>query len=287
MATHTETVGVIGAGTMGAGIALVCARNGHQVKLLDTNQAVLDKALAYLQGTLSRDVEKGKITEEKKTETLALVDRISDMELLADCDIVIEAVPERLDLKKNIFSGLARICRSDALLLSNTSSISITEIAGGLPHPERILGFHFFNPAPVMPLVEVIRGTKSSEENVQRAYRFAEELGKVPVLVTDSPGFIVNRIARPYYNEALRILGDNLADVEKIDRIMKKAGGFKMGPFELQDMIGIDINFATTQSVYTDFFHEGRFKPSRIQQRMVQAGSLGRKTGEGFYDYDK
>ncbi|WP_026074395.1 3-hydroxyacyl-CoA dehydrogenase family protein [Brevibacillus massiliensis] len=284
---HTETVGVIGAGTMGAGIALVCARKGHKVKLLDTNQAVLDKALTYLQATLSKDVEKGRISDGQKAETLALVDFVSDMELLAVCDIVIEAVPERLDLKKNIFGGLSRICRSDALLLTNTSSISITEIAGGLPHPERILGFHFFNPAPVMPLVEVIRGTKSSEENVQRAYRFAEELGKVPVLVTDSPGFIVNRIARPYYNEALRILGDNLADVEKIDRIMKRAGGFKMGPFELQDMIGIDINFATTQSVYTDFFHEGRFKPSRIQQRMVQAGSLGRKTGEGFYDYNK
>ncbi len=287
MAMHTETVGVIGAGTMGAGIALVCARKGHKVKLLDTNQAVLDKALTYLQATLSKDVEKGRISDGQKAETLALVDFVSDMELLAVCDIVIEAVPERLDLKKNIFGGLSRICRSDALLLTNTSSISITEIAGGLPHPERILGFHFFNPAPVMPLVEVIRGTKSSEENVQRAYRFAEELGKVPVLVTDSPGFIVNRIARPYYNEALRILGDNLADVEKIDRIMKRAGGFKMGPFELQDMIGIDINFATTQSVYTDFFHEGRFKPSRIQQRMVQAGSLGRKTGEGFYDYNK
>ncbi|USG68541.1 3-hydroxyacyl-CoA dehydrogenase NAD-binding domain-containing protein [Brevibacillus ruminantium] len=271
---------------MGAGIALVCARKGHMVKLLDTNQAVLDKAFAYLQATLSKDVDKGKINEQQKADTLELVDLVSAMEHLAVCDIVIEAVPERLDLKKNIFSGLSRICRSDALLLSNTSSISITEIAGGLPHPERILGFHFFNPAPVMPLVEVIRGTKSSEENVQRAYRFAEELGKVPVLVTDSPGFIVNRIARPYYNEALRILGDHVADVKKIDRIMKRAGGFKMGPFELQDMIGIDINFATTQSVYADFFHEGRFKPSRIQQRMVQAGSLGRKTGEGFYDYN-
>ncbi|QRG67088.1 3-hydroxyacyl-CoA dehydrogenase family protein [Brevibacillus choshinensis] len=282
-----KTVGVIGAGTMGAGIALVCARREHQVLLLDANQAVLDRAMGYLQSILSKDVEKGKISEQKKTETLENVQFISDFEKLAAADIVIEAVPERLELKKTIFGDLSRICRSDALLLTNTSSISITEIAGGLPHPERILGFHFFNPAPVMPLIEVIRGKKSSEENVQTAYRFAEELGKVPVLVTDTPGFIVNRIARPYYNEALRILGDNVASVEKIDRIMKQAGGFKMGPFELQDMIGIDINFATTQSVYTDFFHEGRFKPSRIQQRMVQAGSLGRKTGDGFYDYSK
>ncbi|EJL43364.1 hypothetical protein BAG01nite_32300 [Brevibacillus agri] len=284
---NTKTVGVIGAGTMGAGIALVCIRKGHQVVLLDANQAVLDKALAYLQSILGKDVEKGKISEQERADTLARAKLVSDMEQLAQCDIVIEAVPERLDLKKSIFSELSRICRADALLLTNTSSISITQIAGGLPHPERILGFHFFNPAPVMPLVEVIRGKKSSEENVQAAYRFATELGKVPVLVTDTPGFIVNRIARPYYNEALRILGDHVAEVEQVDRIMKRAGGFKMGPFELQDMIGIDINFATTESVYTDFFHEGRFKPSRIQQRMVQAGSLGRKTGEGFYDYDK
>ncbi|MGO0062950.1 3-hydroxyacyl-CoA dehydrogenase family protein [Brevibacillus fluminis] len=281
------TVGVIGAGTMGAGIALVCSRRGYQVLLLDANQAVLDKANAYFTSTLERDVAKGKITEAQKEETQKRITPVSAMERLGDCDVVIEAVPERLDLKKSIFTSLAQLCRSDALLLSNTSSISITEIAGGLPHPERILGFHFFNPAPVMPLVEVIRGMKSGEEEVQRAYRFAEALGKVPVLVTDTPGFIVNRIARPYYNEALRILGDGVADVAKIDRIMKRAGGFKMGPFELQDMIGIDINFATTESVYSDFFQEGRFKPSRIQQRMVQAGSLGRKTGEGFYDYNK
>ncbi|MGE5703323.1 MAG: 3-hydroxyacyl-CoA dehydrogenase family protein [Clostridia bacterium] len=284
---NSYMVGVIGAGTMGAGIALVCARKGHKVKLLDANQAVLDKALSYLQTTLSKDVQKGKISEQQKAETYQLVEPLSEMALLADCDIVIEAIPERLDLKKSVFSALAGICRSDALLMSNTSSISITEIAGGLPHPERILGFHFFNPAPVMPLIEVIRGKKTDEQNVKKAYRFAEELGKVPVLVTDSPGFIVNRIARPYYNEALRILGDGISEVEKIDRIMKRAGGFKMGPFELQDMIGIDINFATTQSVYHDFFHDGRFKPSRLQQRMVQAGSLGAKTGEGFYDYSK
>lgn len=283
----TKTVGVIGAGTMGAGIALVCARKEHRVILLDANQAVLDKARTYLQSILIKDVEKQKISEQQKNDTLERVQLVSGMEQLADCDIVIEAVPERLDLKKSIFSELCRICREDALLFTNTSSISITEIAGGLPHPERILGFHFFNPAPVMPLVEVIRGKKSSEENVALAYQFAVELGKVPVLVTDTPGFIVNRIARPYYNEALRILGDHVAEVEQIDRIMKRAGGFKMGPFELQDMIGIDINFATTESVYTDFFHEGRFKPSRIQQRMVQSGSLGRKTGEGFYDYNK
>lgn len=284
---NTKTVGVIGAGTMGAGIALVCTYGGHQVKLLDTSQAVLEKALQYMQSVLSKDVAKGKISEEQKAAILERVQFLSDMRLLSDCDIVIEAVPERMELKTSIFSELTQVCREDALLLTNTSSFSITAIASGMPHPERILGFHFFNPAPVMPLVEVIRGKKSGEEQVQAAYRFAQDLGKVPVLVTDTPGFIVNRIARPYYNEALRIVGDNAAEIGQIDRIMKLAGGFKMGPFELQDMIGIDVNFATTQSLYTDFFQEGRFKPSRIQQRMVQAGSLGRKTGDGFYDYSK
>ncbi|WP_134703659.1 3-hydroxyacyl-CoA dehydrogenase NAD-binding domain-containing protein [Ammoniphilus sp. YIM 78166] len=280
-------VGVIGAGTMGAGIALVCARKGYRTWLLDANAAVLEKAQAYLQSTLAKDVAKGKITEQQKEETYQLVIPVSDMKELAACDVVIEAVPERLELKKSIFSSLVDICSPDALLLSNTSSISITEIAGGLKHPERILGFHFFNPAPVMPLIEVIHGKKSSKENVEKTYQFAKDLGKVPVLAADTPGFIVNRVARPYYNEGLRILGDHVATVEQMDRIMKKAGGFKMGPFELQDMIGIDINFATTESVYSNFFHEGRFKPSRIQQRMVQAGQLGRKTGEGFYDYNE
>lgn len=279
-------VGVIGAGTMGAGIALVCARKKHRVIVLDMNQSVLEKASSYVASSLDKDVQKGKMTELQKEEMLAQVSFSRDMQELAECDIVIEAVPEKLELKKSIFSSLTEICSSDALLLTNTSSVSITEIAGGLPNPERILGFHFFNPAPVMPLVEVIRGKKSSEENVKKAYQFASELGKTPVLVDDTPGFIVNRVARPYYNEALRIIGDRVAKPEQIDAIMKRAGGFKMGPFELQDLIGIDINFATTESVYTNFFHEGRFKPSRIQQRMVQAGNLGRKTGEGFYDYN-
>lgn len=280
-------VGVVGAGTMGAGIALVCAKAGHRVLLLDANQAVLDKAQAYLYAALSKDVDKGKITEQQKEETYQSIVPVQEMASLKNCEIVIEAVPERLELKKTVFSSLAEICDSNALLLTNTSSISITEIAGGLRNPQRIIGFHFFNPAPVMPLIEVIRGKKSSEEHVQKAFQFAQQLGKTPVLVTDTPGFIVNRVARPYYNEALRILGDGIAGVEQIDRIMKEAGGFKMGPFELQDLIGIDINFATTASVYEGFFQEGRFRPSRIQQRMVQAGNLGRKTGEGFYEYDK
>lgn len=279
-------IGVIGAGTMGAGIALVCAGKGHHVSLLDANPAVLEKARSYLLATLAKDVEKGKISEQQKEAAYQLVQPVGEMQLLADCDIVIEAVSERPDLKKTIFQSLTEICRTDALLLTNTSSLSVTEIAGGLAHPERILGLHFFNPAPVMPLVEVIRGKKSGERQVEFVCQFAKGLGKVPVLASDTPGFIVNRVARPYYNEALRILGDRIADVEQIDRILKLAGGFKMGPFELQDLIGIDVNFAVTESVYTNFFHDGRFRPSRIQQRMVQAGTIGRKSGEGFYDYN-
>ncbi|UOF92484.1 3-hydroxyacyl-CoA dehydrogenase NAD-binding domain-containing protein [Fodinisporobacter ferrooxydans] len=282
-----DPIGVIGAGTMGAGIALVCAKMGYQVLLLDADPVVLEKAQEYFLSTLSRDVEKGRLTKTQKEETLRQLLPVQEMELLRDCDIVIEAVSERLELKKSIFRSLTEVCRDTALLCTNTSSLSITEIAGGLPHPERIIGLHFFNPAPVMPLVEVISGKKSSSKNVEKVFQFAKELGKIPVLASDSPGFIVNRVARPYYNEALRILSDRMASVEQIDRIMKQAGGFKMGPFELQDLIGIDVNFSVTESVYSHFFHEGRFKPSRIQQQMVQAGNLGKKTGEGFYDYDK
>ncbi|WP_407635578.1 3-hydroxyacyl-CoA dehydrogenase NAD-binding domain-containing protein [Effusibacillus pohliae] len=272
---------------MGAGIALVCARKGHRVRLLDANPSALDKAQSYLASTLSKEVAKGRLTEQEKEEICQAVEPVQEIQRLASCDIVIEAVSERLDLKKSIFRTLTEICRQDALLLTNTSSLSVTEIAGGLDHPKRILGMHFFNPAPVMPLVEVIRGKQSGEREAQQVYEFAKELGKVPVYANDTPGFIVNRVARPFYNEALRILQDRIAPVETIDRIMKQAGGFKMGPFELQDLIGIDVNFAVTESVYENFFHDGRFRPSRIQQRMVQAGTLGRKSGEGYYEYDK
>jgi 3-hydroxybutyryl-CoA dehydrogenase len=271
-----QRVGIVGAGTMGAGIAQVCLQSGYQVFLCDANQEVLDKA----KGSITTRLQK--LNQEDTLSNLHLITQIVD---LAFCHVVIEAVPERLDLKKTIFQELAQVCSDETLLLSNTSSISITEIAAGMPHPERILGFHFFNPAPVMPLIEVIIGYQSGQEKTEQAIDFATKLGKKPVKVKDSPGFIVNRVARPYYNEALRIVGDGIASVEQIDRIMTGAGGFKMGPFALQDLIGIDVNFATTQSVYQGFFQESRFKPSRLQQRMVQAGTLGRKTGGGFYEY--
>lgn len=271
-----QRVGIVGAGTMGAGIAQVCLQSGYQVFLCDANQDVLDKA----EGSITARLQK--LNREDTLSNLHLNRQLVE---LASCQVVIEAVPERLELKRSIFQELARVCANDTLLLSNTSSISITEIGAGMPQPERILGFHFFNPAPVMPLIEVIVGYQSGERETTQAIEFATKLGKKPVKVKDSPGFIVNRVARPYYNEALRIVGDGIASVEQIDRIMTGAGGFKMGPFALQDLIGIDINFATTQSLYQGFFQENRFKPSRLQQRMVQANTLGKKTGGGFYDY--
>jgi 3-hydroxybutyryl-CoA dehydrogenase len=282
----TYRVGVVGAGTMGAGIALACAMHGHLVFIHDTNEVVLEKAKDYVSAALSKRAAKGKLSEQEKSQIYASLFYVTDVNQLQECQIVIEAVPERMELKKGILGALANVCSSDALLCTNTSSLSITEIAGGLSNPARVIGLHFFNPAPVMPLIEVVRGKKSGAAEIEKACEFAKGLGKTPVIANDTPGFIVNRVARPYYNEALRILSDRTAEVEQIDRIMREAGGFKMGPFELQDMIGIDINFATTQSVYGGFFQDGRFKPSPIQQRMVQAGTLGRKTGEGFYDYE-
>ncbi|WP_442604473.1 3-hydroxyacyl-CoA dehydrogenase NAD-binding domain-containing protein [Paenibacillus sp. KN14-4R] len=271
---------------MGAGIALVCASKKYDVMLFDSNLDVLDKAKSYMQKTLENQVIKGRISDQDKADTLERITWVQNMNELTDGDIVIEAVSERIELKKSIFAALTEICRPDALLLSNTSSLSITAIAGGLAHPERIAGMHFFNPAPVMPLVEVIRGNMTGMEQAERVFHFAESLGKIAVYASDTPGFIVNRIARPFYNESLRILQDKVATVEQIDHILTQAGGFKMGPFALQDLIGIDVSFAVTESVYTSFFQEGRFKPSRIQQRMVQAGTLGRKTGGGFYEYN-
>lgn len=280
-------VGVVGAGTMGTGIAFVCARRGHHVLLMDQNEGILERAKSDLQEMLERERQKDRITPQEQEQIEQSIEYVQELDVMAGQEIVIEAVSEEIDLKKRIFQQLAAICSESTLLLTNTSSLSITEIAAGCLHEERILGFHFFNPAPVMPLVEVVRGMKSSGTNIQRAVQFAKDLGKIPVVVENTPGFIVNRIARPYYNEALKILEERVTTFDQIDQILTKAGGFKMGPFALQDLIGIDINLATTQTVYTNFFQEDRFRPSRIQQQMVEAGRLGRKSGEGFYDYHK
>jgi 3-hydroxybutyryl-CoA dehydrogenase len=278
-------IGVIGAGTMGAGIAQVAAQAGFETLLYDVSQDFIDKGLSRIRAFLQKSRERGKLTEDKEKEILAALKGSLRFEDLSSCSLVIEAAPEKLELKREIFQRLDAIRSADSLLATNTSSLSVTAIAAATQRLERVLGMHFFNPPPLMALVEVIRGDRTGAAAMERAVSLLRKMGKTPVRTRDTPGFIVNRIARPFYNEALRVLEEGDADVAVVDRIMKEAGGFPMGPFELMDLIGNDINFATTESLYRSFFQEPRFRPSPIQQRMVLAGNLGRKTGRGFYTY--
>jgi 3-hydroxybutyryl-CoA dehydrogenase len=287
MADKTEKITVLGAGTMGAGIAQVAAQAGFETLVYDVKQEFIDTGLNRVKNFLKGSRERGKLSADREKEIL---DRFSTSTKLEDCKgstLVIEAAPEKLDLKRDIFKQLDAICAPETLLASNTSSFSVTAIAASTQHQERVLGLHFFNPPPLMALVEVIQGDRTSAATVERATELMRAMGKTPARAKDTPGFIVNRVARPFYNEGLRILGDGDASVETIDRIMKEAGNFRMGPFELMDLIGNDINFAATESLYRSFFEDPRFRPSPIQQRMVMGGNLGRKSGRGFYSYDK
>ncbi|WP_163528656.1 3-hydroxyacyl-CoA dehydrogenase NAD-binding domain-containing protein [Halobacillus ihumii] len=280
-----KKVAVIGSGTMGEGIAQVSIQNGYSSILYDIDHQQLANAKAQVFKRLDRLVEKGRISDEESIQAKENLTVTTDLKNLKEADLVIEAAPEILDIKTSIFQELTAICSSETIFATNTSSLSITEIAGYIQDPSRLAGLHFFNPAPLMPLVEIVQGISTNQATIHRLKDFAEKIHKYPVVCRDTPGFIVNRVARPFYNEALKILNDQVASVEQIDRIMKKSGGFKMGPFELQDLIGIDINFATTKTVYSSFFGENRFRPHYYQERMVQAGRLGRKTEGGFYDY--
>ena len=270
---------------MGAGIAQVAAQAGIETFLYDISQEFVDKGLGRIRSFLQRSRERGKLKEEEERQILARLKGTLRLEDFKGCALVIEAAPEKLELKRETFQRLDGICGAETLLATNTSSLSVTAIAAATKKPERVLGMHFFNPPPLMALVEVIQGDRTSTASVDQAVSLLRQMGKTPVRAKDTPGFIVNRIARPFYNEALRILGEGNADVAVIDRIMKEAGGFPMGPFELMDLIGNDVNFATTESLYRSFFDDPRFRPSPIQQQMVLAGNLGRKTGRGFYTY--
>jgi len=280
------TIGVIGSGVMGSGIAQVAVEAGFDVRLFDISEKLLENAVLSITKFINRAAEKGKYTQTEADETVARITTTITLDEFASCDVVIEAAPERLDLKQGLFRDLERIAGEDAILATNTSTLSVTEIASAVQHRERVVGMHFFNPAPLMPLVEVIAGTDTSDTVVDTTIDLARTMGKKPVRAKDVPGFIVNRVARPFYLEGLRILNDSVIDPATLDRLVREGGGFKMGPFELMDLIGIDVNYAASQSVYEQYFHEPRFRPSLLQRRMVESGRLGRKSGRGWYDYE-
>jgi 3-hydroxybutyryl-CoA dehydrogenase len=280
-----QLIGVIGAGTMGMGICEVAAANGHKVQVYDVNQAFAEQAHQGMQARLKKRVLRGKISAEQADTIARSIRVVTDLEALKVCDLVIEAVIEDLSIKQQLFAELEALVSEETLLASNTSSISISAIAAKLKDPSRLFGLHFFNPAPVMKLVEVIAGIQTNPEHVEQAVKLCRQWGKKPVRAQSSPGFIVNRVARPFYGEALKIKQEQLASVEHIDAVMTEAAGFRMGPFELMDLIGIDVNYAVSQTVYQAMFNDPRFRPSLMQSEMVHANLLGKKTGQGFYDH--
>ena len=279
-----KSIAIVGAGTMGQGIAQVCAAAGYKVLLYDIQPDLVSNALERIKKNLAALVEKGKISAAQKDSVTALITPVSDFSQL-QVELAIEAVIEKLDVKQKIFAELEKINHKNCILATNTSSIPITQIAASLKYPQRFAGLHFFNPAPAMKLVEIVKGTATTDDTVQLLFQLAGKLSKQAVLAQDSPGFIVNRVARHYYVEALKLLEENVADLRTIDALLR-ATGFKMGPFELMDLIGVDVNFSVTTSMFNAFHQDTKFRPSRIQQQKVDAGHHGRKTGKGFYDYE-
>lgn len=284
MIDQIKTIAVAGAGAMGAGIAQVFAQAGYDVRLYDVNAVQLDKAKAGIADNLQKAVTKNKLTDKEKDSTIAKIQYTSDIETLR-ADVIIEAIVEKIEVKRELFTKLAAINADNAILASNTSSLPITQIASGIAHPERVIGMHFFNPAHIMQLVEIISGTETSAEVVDTMKALTVKIGKTLVVAKDSPGFIVNRVARHYYVESLRILEERATTMENADALLESAG-FKMGPFKLMDALGNDVNFAVTSSLFNAFHQDPKFRPSRIQQQKVDAGHLGKKSGKGFYSYE-
>ena len=278
-------VGIAGAGAMGSGIAQVAATYGHTVVLYDSVAGAVDRGLASIGKSLDRLVEKNKLTAEDSGAIRHRIERAETIDAFSGCGLVIEAIVEDLPAKQSLFSSLESVVGSETVLGTNTSSLSVTAIARVCTRAERVVGIHFFNPPIVLPLVEIVPGLATDDSLVDATRQLVTAWGKTTVVASDTPGFIVNRIARPFYGEALRIYEEGIADMATIDWAMRELGGFRMGPFELMDFIGNDVNFAATKSVYEALFHDSRFRPALTQQRMVDSGFLGRKTGRGYYDY--
>lgn len=282
---NNAVIGVIGAGAMGAGIAQVAAAAGHPVRLFDAAEGAAERGLANIANGLEKQVARGKMQAADRDALLARIEPVGALGDLAPAALLVEAIVERLDVKQQVFAELESICAEDAILASNTSSLSITAIGAALTRPQRLVGMHFFNPAPVMKLVEVISGLATDAAVAETVFATATNWGKLAVHARSTPGFIVNRVARPFYAEALRLLQEGAADAATIDALLREAGGFRMGSFELMDLIGHDVNYAVTHSVFEAFHFDPRFKPSLIQKELLDGGFLGRKSGRGFFDY--
>ncbi|MBP2831586.1 3-hydroxybutyryl-CoA dehydrogenase [Aquimarina sp. U1-2] len=282
-----QRIGIIGSGTMGSGIAQVAATAGCTVKVFDSNEQALEKSKDALEKILSRLVEKGRIDEVEKNRIQGNIFYVSNLKDLGDANLTIEAIIEDLEIKKNVFSELENYVSENTIIASNTSSLSIASIASSLKNPKRCIGIHFFNPAPLMKLVEVIPAVQTSPGVTEEVINTIKDWKKVVALAKDTPGFIVNRVARPFYGESLRILEEGIADVATIDWSLKTLGGFRMGPFELMDFIGNDVNYTVTEAVFKAFYYDPRYKPSFTQKRLSEAGYLGRKSGKGYYEYDE
>lgn len=286
MFSKNSKIGIVGSGAMGAGIAQVAATAEHDVYIYDNNPASLEKAKNNLIASLSKLVEKQKLTKEQANSIQSKSHFISQLSSFSNCDLIIEAIIENLEVKQKVFSELESLVSETCVLATNTSSLSIASIASACKNPSRFLGIHFFNPATLMPLVEIIPGIATQTNLVNEIKKLIDSWGKVTVITKDTPGFIVNRVARPFYSEALRIYEEGIADLATIDWAMKEFGGFKMGPFELMDLIGHDVNYVVTETVWKQFYFDPKFKPALTQKRLLEAGFLGRKTGRGFYDYN-